>query len=469
MLVLLLVKCLLITGFVWAGDLSVVTDDEIIRLHGPGSAKESVSTVETRPSRNPDSTLHQPAEDEKGDQTLQQKQEELRIIQYPLETEQRLMADVIQPLERESASKWLAGFISSKPLSCPLRQQRQWIEAILWAVERNELPICKEILGLVASIISLESGFHVDPLAVDPSRHESIKDMIRRAEEKLYQKYGSLLMIPPVPKLYASYKDNYYPKLVTCSTEGEVEVVARSIAEDLKRDATRLPTIIRSVIDREIEKVSNVVRTKGSMQLNFIRACKVMKDRGEQFTDQELCDYMYTINGGVDVGVAALKPMFVQYAARYAAEGDMSWLFLVGMDYHYGPFSSRNMMEQIRIRDLSERKIALDGDFLHYDDRGRPEARDSETLLAAVSGLPSKPKKAIFKAFLLEKDPHYIYTDVHKAIVAAHMKGFGKTPFAVIGELKMGENAEIKHGVTWSTNAYLKKLDSCLNSIPWDE
>jgi len=44
-----------------------------------------------------------------------------------------------------------------------------------------------------------------------------------------------------------------------------------------------------------------------------------------------------------------------------------------------------------------------------------------------------------------------------------------KIPFAVIGELKMGENAEIKHGVTWSTNAYLKKLDSYLNSVPWDE
>ena len=182
------------------------------------------------------------------------------------------------------------------------------------------------------------------------------------------------------------------------------------------------------------------------MQLNFIRACKVMKDRGEQFTDQELCDYMYTINGGVDVGVAALKPMFVQYAARYGVEGNMSWLFLVGMDYHYGPFSSRNMMEQVRIRDLAERKIALDGDFLHYDDKGRPEARDSETLLAAVSGLPSKPKEAIFRAFLLEKDPHYIYTDVHKSIVAAHEKGFGKTPFAVIGELKMEKTPKLSMG-----------------------
>ena len=220
MLVLLLVKCLLITGFVWAGDLSVVNDEEIIRLHGPGSAKKSVSTVETRPSRSPDSAFHQPAEDEKGELTLQQRQEELRTIQYPLETEQRLMADVIQPLERESASRWLAGFISSKPFDCPLKQQRQWIEAILSAVERNELPICKEILGLVGSIISIESGFHVDPLAVDPSRHESIKDQLQRAEEKFYQKYGSLMMIPPVPKLYASYKDKYYPRLLACSTRG---------------------------------------------------------------------------------------------------------------------------------------------------------------------------------------------------------------------------------------------------------
>ena len=90
------------------------------------------------------------------------------------------------------------------------------------------------------------------------------------------------------------------------------------------------------------------MRTKGSMHLNFVKGRQVMAERGEAFTDNELTDYMYTLHGGVDVGVAALKPMFVQYAAKYATPGDLSWLFLVGMDYHYGPFPSRNMMEQIR-------------------------------------------------------------------------------------------------------------------------
>ena len=161
--------------------------------------------------------------------------------------------------------------------------------------------------------------------------------------------------------------------------------------------------------------------------------------------------------------------MFVQYAAYYASRGDLSWLFFVGMDYHYGPFSSRNMMEQIRIRDLAGQKIALDGDFLHYDEKARPQERDSETLMTLRTVFPSTPRDNIFGAFLLEKDPHYVYTDLHKSIVAAHQERFGDTPFAVIGDLWMGENAKVKHGATWKTRAYLNKLDRYLNSIPWDQ
>ena len=140
-------------------------------------------------------------------------------------------------------------------------------------------------------------------------------------------------------------------------------------------------------------------------------------------------------------GVAALRPMFVQYAAEYGRPGDLSWLFLVGMDYHYGPFSSRNMMKKIRIRDLSGRKLALDGGLLHYDDLGLPADRVSDTCRAVVGIFPSLGQPSILKAFVLEKDEHYIYTDVHRAILQAHSERFGTTPFAVIGELWMGEKA----------------------------
>lgn len=178
---------------------------------------------------------------------------------------------------------------------------------------------------------------------------------------------------------------------------------------------------------------------------------------------------MYTLNGGLDAGVAALKPMFVQYAGRYAVAGNLSWLFFVGMDYHYGPFSSRNMMEQIRIRDLSGRRINLDGDFLFYDQEGRPEGKDSETLQAVRCIFPTLPRDVIYNAFLLEKDPHYIYSDLHKSIASQHKERFGETPFAVIGELWTGNATRLKHGFAWKTRIYLNKLDRYLNSIPWDE
>ncbi len=401
-------------------------------------------------------------------QLLKDRQLELNRLGQAIAEEEQLMVNVVQIMDRDEAVSWMTRFISSQPLNCPVKHQLEWINAIIDAVERNRLPICKEALGLVSCIIAMESGFRVDPLAVDPSREHDMSALLTRAEKEFEQKFGMLLRVPPVPRFYSAYREKYYGQLLACKTEGEVEIIARKIAADLKRDASRLPKVITRVIDKELEKLTHVVRTKGSMQLNFVKARQVMSERGEAFTDSEFTDYMYTLHGGIDVGVAALKPMFVQYAARYATPGDLSWLFLVGMDYHYGPFSSRNMMEQIRIRDLSGKKIALDGDFLHYNDNGTPADKVSETFRAVATIFPSLGQSSILKAFVLEKDQHYIYTDLHRAILQAHSERFGETPFAVVGELWMGENAQIKHGASWKTNSYLKKLDRYLNSLPWD-
>jgi hypothetical protein len=397
-----------------------------------------------------------------------QKNAAFRLVHPGLDDEDRRMLEVIHPLDRESAALWLSSFISDKPLNCPMKQQSAWIQGILDGVERNRIPICREIVGLVATLISVESSFRVDPLAVDASRGENLTRLLERTEYEFMEKYGPLVLMPGVHQVYMGYREKYFPKLAACHTEGEVDVLARSIAEDLRRDAAGLPGLIQGVINKELDKLVYVVRTKGSMQLNFIRAREVMKDRGERFTDRELIDYMYTLPGGIDVGIAALRPMFVQYAACYGKPGDMSWLFFVGMDYHYGPFSSRNMMEQIRIRDLSGHKISIDGDFLHYDDKGRPADRESETVKATVAIFPRVPRSAILNAFLLEKDRDYIYSDVHRALATAHQERFGDTPFAVIGDLWMGHNAQIKHGATWKTRSYLHKLDRYLNSLPWD-
>ncbi len=394
--------------------------------------------------------------------------EDLKRLEPAVREEERLMLQAVQILDRDSAHYWASTFISEKPFHCPLKHQREWVDAIISGAERNHLPICKEIIILSASLIAMESGFRVDPLAVDPSRGEDISALLQRAELEFQQKYGTYLAIPPVNLLYEGYKQKYLPRLLECKTEGQVEKIARSIAAELKSDSKHLPNAAKTIIDRELDKLINVVKTKGSMQLNFPRAKAVMKERGEEFTDDELTDYMYTLYGGVDVGIAALKPMFVQYAARYASPGSLSWLFFVGMDYHYGPFSSRNMMEQVRIRDLSGKKLPIDGDFLRYTDKTDPDISDSLTLLAAAGALPDIPKDLIIRSFLLEKQPEYIYTDVHREIAGKHRRLYGETPFAVIGELRMGSNAVVKHGVTWKTRSYLNKLDKYLNSAPWD-
>lgn len=446
----------------------VVNGINLDQLQAHGSTPQHKLATVSRNALQPDPRGLQKSSPEQI-RLLEIMDSQMDLLQQMVDQEQSLMMNVVHGLSRADAEIWLASFISAKPLNCPVKKQKEWIEAIINGVENNQVPLNKEILALVACIISIESGFHADPLAIDPSRGEDMSMILERAERDISQKLGSLMSVPPIPHFYNLYKEKYYPMILACKTEGDVEVVAKRVVEDLKRDMAFLPDFMKSIVDKELDRVGNVIRTKGSMQLNFPRAIHVMRERGEAFTQDELRDYMYTINGGVDVGIAAIRPMFVQYAARYGTFGNRSWLFFVGMDYHYGPFSSRNMMEQIRIRDLSGREIPIDGDFLHYDDSGLPANKESETLKAVTLFFPKTDRSEIFQNFLLEKQPHYIYTNTHQKIMSYHQARFGPTPFAIIGDLWMGESAQIKHGATWKTQAYLKKLDKLLNSIPWEQ
>lgn len=468
-LILVLIVCLR-GGQCPASEIWIVPDERTAPAVQHNTALHPSSSRDERKEETPHEETNRadPGHDKETNQFLKMRRLMIERYEPQRREEDRLMEQVVRMLDREAASQWLASFISCAPLNCSLAHQAEWIDAIIAAVERNGLPVCKEALGLVACIVAIESGFRADPKVVDRSRGETVAAMLDRAEQELFDRMGSLMAVPPVPQLYDAYREKYRPLLLTCRTEGDIEGVANRIADDLKVDAARLPGAIRKIVYQKIDRLKNVVRTKGSMQLNFARARQVTAERGDHYTDQDLTNYLYTVKGGVDVGVAALKATFVQYAARYAIAGNLSWLFFVGMDYHYGAFSSRNMMEQIRIRDLSGHKIALDGDFLHYDDKGRPLDKESNTLRAAASVYPSVPESEMFNAFLLEKDPHYIYTDLHKAIESDHRERFGETPFAVIGELWMGQDAAIKHGITWKTRSYLRKLDRYLNSIPWE-
>jgi hypothetical protein len=127
------------------------------------------------------------------------------------------------------------------------------------------------------------------------------------------------------------------------------------------------------------------------------------------------------------------------------------------------------MMAQIRIRDRSGIDIPLDGDFLVYDDEGHPLDKVSATAHAVLQAFPSVSGAEVLRAFALEKDPHYVYTGLHRLIADTHRERYGDTPFAVIGELWMGKKTELKHGTVWKTQVYLHKLDRYLNSAPWDE
>jgi len=106
-------------------------------------------------------------------------------------------------------------------------------------------------MGLTASIISIESSFRSDPAVADPSRGEDLSSQLDRTEKEFFQKYGAWLSIPPVPQLYQRYKDKYYPRSTSVSDRGRVEVVAREIADEMKRDVSILPEFMRTFVHKE--------------------------------------------------------------------------------------------------------------------------------------------------------------------------------------------------------------------------
>lgn len=465
----LLIRCFLNISPVWAEGQSPISRNHVVAEYGIGVAeKPTRSPVLLAQGDNGDADGPS-GELQQNYQFFPRGRESYESVSPALEDEEDLMLQVVHGLNKGAASRWLSQFISAKPWNCPLRAQAEWVDAIIFATEKNQLPLCKEILGLVASLISIESGFHANPLIVDPSGQGSVEDMLQRAENKLFQKYGTALSLPVVSRYYAEYKQRYYPELAQCRTHWEVELIAKRLSDELKRDASKLPNAVAEIINREIDKLSNVIRSKGSMQLQFSTVRQVMKERGEEFTDQELLEYVYTVPGGVDVGVAALRPVFVQYAAWCGQDSNLSWLFLVGMDYNYGFFSSRNMMEQVRIRDLSGQDIGIDGDMLRYEEKRHLNLQDSQSFLAAQAALPKVPRDHILTAFLMEKKREYVYTDIHRLILEAHRQIFGETPFAAIGQRTSGERSEIKYGKTLTTDTYLRKLERRLSSIPWDK
>ena len=117
--------------------------------------------------------------------------------QYAVDQEEERATANVRELDPGNAASWLAGFISTKPLSCPVKERTEWVDAIPYAVQKNGLPLCKEILGLTASIISIESSFRADPAVADSSKAETISGQLERAEKEFSQKYGTWLVIPP--------------------------------------------------------------------------------------------------------------------------------------------------------------------------------------------------------------------------------------------------------------------------------
>jgi hypothetical protein len=110
-----LIGCLVVAPSAWPGDLLVTTDEPVAAQNQPAIETRDQQSPQSRASAHPNSDASHQAEDERTLQLRQHKEQVSAPINSFLEEEERLMAEVVQTLDRESASRWLAGFISLRP------------------------------------------------------------------------------------------------------------------------------------------------------------------------------------------------------------------------------------------------------------------------------------------------------------------------------------------------------------------
>lgn len=217
-------------------------------------------------------------------------------------------------------------------------------------------------------------------------------------------------------------KKSWYERLQSAETERDVDVAFR---EFVAFQRSKLPEPLRAaesaaqVIGLDLDDF-NPITTAGCMQVKVDFAEDHARSDG---TERALVrDALYTRAGCLHYGTVRL----LGYDAGYDAP---IYRFA---DYNAGYFASRNAAFQEQVAALSGASLALDGDLLRYNDKGRPAAEASQTLtavraLVTTLALPISDAR-VERDLTKEKTRAFEETETWTRIRSAYQEKSGKEP-----------------------------------------
>ena len=328
--------------------------------------------------------------------------------------------------------------------------KRGWALDVRDALRAVGRPVRPSTVCQVFAIIEQESGYVADPAV------PGLGKVVSGELDELFGKLGPVGA--PVRRALLDHvgpgaSQSFEARLKGLRTEREADLLYREIV-DFHR--ARHPTIARAmdVLAPNLVERHNPITTAGSMQVKV--DWSLARPESEDLSAERLRDLLYTRRGGVMYGTARL----MDYPADYDSP---IYRFA---DFNAGPYASRNAELQAIIAELSGRGLALDGDLLIYDKKGRPARADSNTLqavLAVAAGIEGLSERQVRRDLRLEKQAELDQTETIKALRRAWKQRHGKRPAkARVPEVEL-DSPKMKSGRTtrWFAENVMRRYEAC--------
>lgn len=328
--------------------------------------------------------------------------------------------------------------------------KRGWALDVRDALRAAGRPVRPATVCQVLAIIEQESGYAADPAV------PGLGAVVQGELDALFAKLG-----PVAGPVRAALLDHVAPgadatfeqRLGQLRTEREADLLYREIVDFHRDRHPRLAKAMDLLAPNLIER-HNPITTAGSMQVKVDWAAA--RPESADLSRERLRDLLYTRRGGVHYGTARLMEPRADYDSprhRFA-------------DFNAGPYSSRNAALQAIIADLQGSPLALDGDMLIYDAKGRPARRDSQTLralLALAATTPGLDERQIRRDLRREKEADFGQSATVKALRRAWRAKHGqRAPRARVPEVAL-DSPKMKSGRTtaWFADNVMRRYEAC--------
>lgn len=328
-----------------------------------------------------------------------------------------------------------------------LRDDARWAKAIVRAMDLQNIEKSRENICAAIAVIDQESNFEANP------KVPGLGKMAAKAFRKKVDGNKSMqLVFSALPGLLAQLEK----EIGAAKSERDLDLATRRAFDQIRANWV-VEALIRAIDEYGSEsgifEYYNEVKTVGSMQVSvaFARQSRLDPASEEVGETYELRDHLYTVEGGVELGVLQLLGYSTPYAHKVHRFAD----------YNAGRYASRNAAFQKVIATLSGAKIMLDGDLLRYGKDSRPSDEPSQTEswirhIVAEHGLALGVEQ-IRRDLTKEKKRDFEETATFRRVRALYRKTKkAEAPMAIIPEIRL-ESVKLSQG--WTTRRFAEKVD----------